>query len=395
MYARGCRDRPSRGGRGGVRTPWGWLPVVGLASLLAWPAAGAVEEDALPWSAQPTARTLYPVRPQPMLVWQRAMIDAMAGPDASPLFRDAASALDVRWRLVAADQDVLPPTPEEADRALDLSLRGAGMGLERVLREALRRSEVLNVAEGVLRTTLRPAIVLERGPGGPRVRVDDHLWDARANLAAVTEGPRATGPRPPGLYRPPPRGPRPPRVRVGSGMRLVDDPRVDESRETALLASTRPAVSGWVGMEGLGLDALQAGVTWVDPWYDANSELVWWDLAARQPLAPRVFLRLELSSRDPSILPDRGRAGVSWQLPGYDTWRLSLDGTRRFPKPIDPEDPGEWRAELRLSTNLGWHVPVDIDRWPLGHQPGARGPVLPSVTPVGPNEVAPLARGDP
>lgn len=324
----------------------------------------------------------HPVRGEPMLAWHRAVAATMAGPTASPWFRDTATAMDVRWRLLAAGEPLPDPSEAEVERALDLSLQGAVLGLDQVIREALSRSEVLAVAEQVVRTGLRPGIVVQGGPGGPRLSLDDRPWTGRAALAAVSEGPR------PGR-RPPP----PPRARLGAGLRFVEqEAAAAEDDPLSSLSDLEPSLQGWLGLDRVGVEAMTATVSWLSPFDEERPEAepeLWWDLAARQRLLSGVALRAQLSSHDPLLLPDMARVGLLLPLPANERWRISLDGTRRLPNPERASDEGEWRAELRLSANLDWSLPVDVDRWPLGQQPGAPGPLPLALRPRGPNTPSP------
>lgn len=348
----------------------------GIGALALW-AGGARAAPLEPSYTSPSPEQLHPVRPQPFLAWHRAVADVMAGPDASPLFRDTSTAMDVRWRLVAAGEELFPASDTEEQKALDLSLQGATLGLSRATWEALSRSEVLAVAGKVVRTGLRPSVVVERRPDGPRLRLDERAWSSQLSRASVSEGPRL-GER---------RAPRPPSLRVGGGARLIEDPDLDTDQP---LSNLQPAVQGWVGLERLGLEAMQLDVTWFDPTPDQDPR-IWYELVARQRIVGRLSLRAELESDDDLLLPDAGRAGLAWQIPEHPGWRIGLDGVRRFPRPYRAGDEGEWRAELRLWSTLDWRVPVDIDRWPLGHEIGEPGPTMLALRPSGPNLASPVA----
>lgn len=353
-------------------------PPLGAACWLAL-AGPAQAEDAgpMPWYAEPVGLTLHPVRPQPMLAWHRAVATMMAGPDASTLFRDVSNKLDVYWTLEAADLDPLPLDDATRDLAFDRSLQGMTLGFSRLLQDTLDSNEVLATADRVIGTGLRPSLIVEKGDDGTHVRLDQRPWSSNGSLASVADPSRS-----------PQNGPPKPSLRTGAGVRLVEDADRGDTPLTDLV----PAAQGWLGLDDMGVDALFMDATWVRPWARPKHPQIWWDFAMRQALTSRLALRVSTSNADDNPLPDRARAGFSWQIPGYRDWRIYLDGVHDFPDPSDPEDPGEWQVVTRLSASLGWHLPVDVDRWPLGQEPGAPGPMLLALRPTGPNETAPLAR---
>lgn len=328
-----------------------------------------------PWYTLPVIQGLHPVRPQPGLAWQRATAAAMAGPGASPYFRDTATELDVRWRLEAAGEPLLPADDQLADTALKLSLTGASMGLTRLVHDALARDEVLGVAQDVVRAAVSPGVVVQRRPEGFHVELDDRSRAFVAGRAAVLEGAR----RP--MHRPPV-----PTLRVGTGLRLTER-ATDLSGD--LVATPVPAVAGWFGLDHMGLDALLLDATWIEPWSDEGPPRLRWGLAARESLLGGLSLRAQLTSDDGVGLPDSGRLGLGYALNRPETWTVRLEGGCRLPAHTG-DDPGEWRVEIGVRANLDWRLPVDIDRWPLGQQVGAPGPTLPSVRAGGPNRAAPL-----
>jgi len=346
-----------------------WFALAGVAL--------AADAAPTPWYAEPVGLTLHPVRPQPMLAWHRAVATAMAGPDASTLFRDVSNKLDVYWTLEAADLDPIPLDDATRDLAFDRSLQGLTLGFSRLVQDTLDNNEVLETADRVVATGLRPAVIVDRGDEGTRVRLDRRPWSASGSLASVSD--------PSHLPR---EGPPTPSLRTGGGLRLVEDPDLGDTPLTDLA----PAAQAWLGLDNLGVDALLVDATWVRPWARPEHPRIWWDFALRQALTTRLALRASTSSADDNPLPDRARLGFSWQIPEHQDWRVYLDGVRYFPDPADPGDPGDWQVVTRLSASLGWHLPVDIDRWPLGQEPGAPGPMLLSLRPGGPNETAPLAR---
>lgn len=352
---------------------------LGLGLGLA-PARSASAEElplAQPSYTWPPETALHPVGPRPWLTWHRAVAATMAGPDASSMFRDTSTALDVRWRLVAAGQEPLPPTDEESQRALNLSIQGASLGLSRAIADALAQSEVLSVVGKVVSASLRPAVVVKQGPEGARVSLDERAWSAQATRAAVTEDPRPGSPS----------AARPPQLRVGGGVRLVEDKTLDYEEPFSNLG---PSVQGWIGLDRLAVEALQLDVRWVNPLEEQKNPVIWWNLAARQRIGYGLSLRADLQSEDRNPLPNRARAGVAWQLPGLPGWRVGLEGVRYLPDAEVSGDEGEWVGQLRLWSNLDWRLPVDIDRWPLGHEIDAPGPMMLAVREGGPNQVSPI-----
>lgn len=340
-------------------------------------AAAAQSAEETPWYTLPITEGVHPVRPQPGLAWQRSMAAVMAGPGASPYYRDTATALDVRWRLEMQGKALLPASRDDATDALNLSLTGAAMGLSRMVQDALARDEILGVASDVVRTAMSPGLVLSRQEEGFHVELDDNPRGFQQGRASILEGPRSSR-----------RGPPPATMRVGTGLRLTDG---GGDLTSDLLDDPVPAASAWLGLDHMGLDALLLDLSWSDPWgRSRDARELTWGLAARQAIWNGVSARAELLSEDGLGLPNRGRAGLSYRLKEQRAWTVRLDGARRFPSQAEDARPPEWRVELSLRANLDWVLPVDIDRWPLGQEVGAPGPKLPAVRRGGPNEVTRL-----
>ena len=329
-----------------------------------------------PWYATPLATELHPVHTQPALAWQLAMADAMSGPRASPLFRDTATALDVRWRLVAVGAPVPEPTDALFEAARDLSLTGAALGARQVVDQTLDRSEVLSVAQDVVRGLVRPGLVVQRQDGHLHAHLDEGVRAPRAAIASAMELPR------PGA-RPPPA----PTLRIGGGLGLAEGTwSADGGWETQPL----PAVHATLSASQVGVDVAQLEALWLAPWDRADEVRARWALVVREGLIYNTSLGLEAWSADERPVPARARLSLSWPLPARPGW-LVRGGVARTWEDSTLRD-GEWRVELALRANLGWHVPVDLRRWPLGQEIDGLGPVFPCVPDRGPNEVAPVVR---
>ena len=172
-------------------------------------------------------------------------------------------------------------------------------------------------------------------------------------------------------------------MRLGTGLRLAER---GDALDDDLLPVPVPALVGWFALDHWGVDGMLLDATWIEPWASDAPPRLRWGLALRESVWNGMSLRAQVTSEDGIGLPDVGRVGLGYALNRPETWSVRLDGVGRLPDHTG-NAPGEWRIEVGLRANLDWHIPVDIDRWPLGHQVGAPGPSLPSVQNRGPNRV--------
>lgn len=346
------------------------IATLALALVLVRPAAGGECRDG-PWMT--AAVTLHPVRPQPVLTWQRNTRDAMSGPGASIWYRDHSTALDTRWRLEQAGY-LVESSPDDEEQVRRLAFAGALMGLERTVNDALDRSDVLGPARRVFAFVSGPGLTLRERDGETRVQAASAHAPAGAMVAAVEQVPS----RRPDT-----------RLRLGSGLSLVDLDGDDYSLGAAPALVARV----FIDVRALGLDALHLELQDPDLLLETPDDTpLRWQVSARQGLVPGLFLLAAATSDPWTGLPARWRAAVELRPPVWRPWALRLSTSHRLPLENDPADPGEQRVELTLRADLAWRVPQDVDRWPLGLEPGARGLVLPMIEDSGPNQVQPVVR---
>ena len=391
MFARTTSARGARGRAAAVR---GFAVA---AALVGSPLARAADASArYDYSAYDTLAyaqltyALHPVRTQPIADWQRATAAVMAGPGASTFYRDVAAEMDVRWRLEAAGTTLEPFDEADEMRVLNLSLTGAGIGLQRVLEATVSRSPELRVVHTIARSVASPSLSVQKRDSGMKVDVDRGTRMAGPAMADASELPCPyRAPPSPADARRAPRGPPrppPPTVRVGTGFDLGE---TDE--ETATI---NPAVSGDLEARNAGVDTLRLESSVTRAPDAAISPVETWAIVARQDVLPRVSLHADLRSAAFQALPTRALAGLSWSPRSDERWYTRVNVIRAFPAPVERLVNGEWRVEVQLRANVGWRLPQDVNRWPLGLEPGARGVVLPSIPDRGPNRAPPLAQAD-
>jgi hypothetical protein len=323
------------------------------------------------WQGTTVARSLHPVRVHPMADWQRAMSLAMAGPQASPLFRSTSSRMDCYWRLSAVGP---APFLSESfrDVVVDHALLGASLGWEATLRSTLDRSEEMSVLRQVITTASGPRLSWTGGEEGGEIRVDEHSRRGRMAMVDLEEGRPAL----PVSQRPPPA----PQFRLGTGMRMVADEDDDDLAES-LEIQTEPALSAYAHGSHLGLDHFRMEILWQNPG-TARQELAW-EMALRERMHPFVSWVSSLQgSLDGEI--ERARSSLEWHPPQVQPWVL------RTGVLIRPDEGAPIRIEMAIQARTRWHLPQTLDRWPLGMEPGAEGPYWPVLPDRSPNELVEL-----
>jgi hypothetical protein len=331
------------------------------------------------WDGEVVARALHPVRAHPMADWHQAMSLAMEGPQASTLFRATSSRMDCHWRLSSTG-----PAPELTETfeqvVLDQALLGASLGLEATLRNTLDRSEDMAVIRRVIRTAIRPGIEWTGGDDGGEFRVDDHSRRGRMAMVELEDG----RPHLPVSSRPPPL----PQLRVGSGLRLVSSDDSDPLMGS-LEIDADPALSTYAYGTHIGLDQVRLELLWVNP--GSPSQDLGWEVVIRESLHPVVAWIGSLHGALDGEL-ERARSTLEWHPSQAHPWVLRTGVSLR----TDREVPV--RVEISLQTRTRWMIPHEQSRWPLGLEPGARGPTWPRLPDRGPNELvtlgSPLRAGD-
>lgn len=334
-------------------------------------------------------RELHPVRDPFLARWQHATAREMSGAGASPWYRDLSVALDVTWRLSELSAQPVVLDTAVRDRALDMAIAGATSGWNTTMYRSMQRRPELAPLQTMIRSAISPSLRIERGhSGGTRVRTDDGTArNQQAAMADINQGP-TTGPSPS-----PRSGPQP-SLRTGSAFTLVSVPTSADVRAGSDADSPlSPGMTSWIDVREVGVDAarLQARMS-QNPERARFRPQVRWAAMARQGLLPDWAAIADLQGRSNEVGVVRSAVALEHQLARYGLpgWALRAAASRELRDDLEPTLYEE-RVMVSVRTNLGWYVPQDIDRWPLGHRPGAPGPVLPQLRPGGPTEPVPLA----
>ena len=326
------------------------------------------------------------VRDRPVSDWQRNMSGLMAGPAASPLFRDAATQMEVRYRLVAGGAEPLPLSPEDQQRVLALTLSGATMGGRATVREVFNRSAEARLARQIVKTALSPGVMAQGGAGGWNWEVDTPLDAGEARLLEEDDPSTTTVVRRPATV---PLGPPPPTFRLGTRLRFLPNQTLASGAGEPLRfapATVTTLQSTRIGLDVLRLDVFARPVLGPRP-PQAPPLSAAWSAAARQRVHPDLSLLGEAVGGDRSAIPERLRYGLELRPPEMGPFALVLSRSRPT---LDPR-PEERITSLVLRTSLRWSLPQSVDGWPLGQEPLSAGPIWPELGPAGPNRLEPLA----
>lgn len=286
----------------------------------------------------------------------------MAGPRASPLYREKAAELDALWRIWGWEGTVPVLDEDERQRILDLAVSGTTTGLTWSMQELFEQDDGIQTATRIVRLFTSPSIQLSgsRDPDAPvRLQLNDGSLGGKEQIARIEQvGPRAR------------RRPRGPTFRLGQDLRVVE--RVTDEGDLFYA----PGAVAYVEARRLWAEAtrLQNAVLPDEEGVIIHS----WATSSRWRLHPRWTGHLSLAGEGRLPYPDRSRIAVGWTSRTQPVWLVQPGLTRRFPRP-DRERLPEWRVDVRLQWNLRWRVPSDVDRWPLDHELFAPGRPLPEV----------------
>lgn len=357
-----------------ARTPLFDLPPAAEAATL-------VDEDALPQAVS----ELHPVRDPFLAQWQRHTARSMSGPGASIWYRDLSTRLDVTWRLAELSANPVQLDTAVRDQALDQAIAGATQGWDDAVRRAIRRTPELAPLHTIGRSLFTPTLQVRRGRHGQaQVTTDDR--SARTAQAALAEIDQAT-PVAGGTARSP-------ALRTGSAITLVRIPSSADVRSGADRESPlAPGMLSWVEVRDLpGIDAarVQARVS-ADPERPRFRPQARWVGVLRKSIHPEVALVADVRGRPDMVTPERQMAAVDVSLSrvGLPAWALRASASRELREDLEPgliED----RLMVSVRANLGWYLPQDVERWPLGQRPLAPGPVFPELPAAGPTAPMPL-----
>ena len=361
------------------------------------PARDIVPSEIFP-ARQPTigtglpevVRDLHPVREPFVHKWQRATTRSMAGPSASVWYREMATRLDVGWRIAE-----MSPTPAIIDKntrdlALDMAIAGASSGWDAAMNRTLRQSTELTSLHTLARSLVTPSVQVQRArDGSAKVTPDASAsLDTRAALANIDQGQglgRATRASSPTL-------------RTGSRFTIISTPTSEDVRAGNDADSpVSPGMSSWIDLRDVVFDAARVQARLAQPpernRFNPN---VRWTALARQELIPSWAVIADIQgqvSRRAEQQRFAVRQGVALEHRlnklGLSAWAVRGGVTKELRDDLGP-DIIENRLTVSLRADLGWYVPQDVDRWPLGHRPGAPGPVLPVLEPTGPGRPTPF-----
>jgi hypothetical protein len=323
-----------------------------LALLLLLTAAAALAAPQ-PWDRPPVAPPTRDARDPFLSRWHRATADVV---DENVWFRALSADLDVRWRV---DQLGLARPADAAlrDRTLEQAIAGTYLGWDRAVRQWMQTTDALSALYGVGSALSRPALRVEAGPEGRRLRPPDEAAarNADAARAAIDQGP-APGARPR------------PALQLGSAVTFVELPRGAEALSAAQGPQLRASAQTYLQAWALGVDAarLEAAVRAAER-----------PLARPPSLAVRAIAREGLGARaalvgEASVEPARPRrsaavrAAAEVRLQPQGSWWLRATAGQAPGGPVT--GPIQF-AELGLRANLGWRAPQHVDRWTLGQQP--------------------------
>lgn len=323
----------------------------------------ALAQEGEPWLVQSVAPQLHPVGPAFLRDWQLNTRDLMAGQRASPLFRSTAAGMDVHWRLAAYDTEMPWLFEEQQEQARQLAWLGTSLGFQQTVQAIVSQSPEISALYMGIRTVTAPSIEIRGTPnrsgGGPRVKLNQGSRNRAAAMASLSEAPLSARSRQT-------------RVRIGSGVNVVQlqPPGAAEDQQVYTLG----LVSS-VEADRIGPLSFRAAAAVVQPGPDATH--VNWNGNARVPLRYGVSILNNINGTAEAVT--RISSGVEYR-PGASPYNVRLTASQRL-------DLGEERVMLSVTRQLRWTLPVDIERWPLGAEPGTRGPYLPQLPDRSPHQL--------
>ncbi len=267
----------------------------------------------------------------------------------SSLFRQAATDLDVHWRLAAFDGAQPWMDPDRGRDLVDLAVIGAGLGVGLTARRML--------TEGPF--DLRPDEAMAERAVSALAEIDDPTRSAPAEA----------------------RRRRRPRVQPGASMafRTSVDPEYWEDRTLVDAA----VVTTWVQARDVGLEKLRLQLTTSQPADEEPWEIAW-VAVARQPLTPRMSVVAEVRGTAEAEAMRAGtpaslRSAVDLRVAPHQPIYLRAEASRRD---RGEDEELERRVGVSIRANLAWRAPVRDAPWRLpGLGPGPIGAGEPTAAP--------------
>jgi len=313
----------------------------------------------------------------------------MSGPGASPWYRDTATHLDVRWRIAELSPETIQIEQNVRDRAVDMALAGALTGWNMTISRTLRRTPELVPVQTAIQSALTPGFQLQKSSSGS-TRVSAQAPGTRnqqAALAAINQGPTS---RPTSSPVDPPSS-----IRTGSAITLLRMPDSSDIQAGADADTPlSPGLSSWVDVREVLVDAARIQTRLSTPQKARRFRPeVRWTAVVRQGLMPDWALIADLQGTPNAVRPTRNGIALEHQLArmGLPAWAVRLSAGQELRSDLESELQ-ESRLMLTVRTNLGWYLPQDVNRWPLGQRPGTSSPMATDILPGEPSTALPLAQ---
>ncbi len=386
-----------------------------MLTLLALSLVGLTLAAESYWWTQPVVLDLTPAGPHYIERHRQLMDLRTSGMGANPAFRQPWTRMDAHWAMIDdGDLTGVYIAPEEAERYRDLAVVAATVAAQDLLHETVDRSDVLRGMRVAVRSVTSPSLMVRKNEyDHTEVRANQARGMQNNNLiaasiaepncpveelsAASQQSPRdqqssaygQQSPRPPQGQAPARRRPTPlerptpkPAFNVGFAGGVNTAVGTDDmtSGEPATFSLTVAWSAYMQARNVAGIDVLRLSgnvMEW-QPLTEGDEPVTTgaWMLSARERFLPRWTGVLDARSVGGQVALDAVRPGVAWQV--FKTnprWYLQTNYTHGLVTEARPE--ALHTAQVRLLWTSRWSAPSAPDRWPLGLQPGASGPVWP------------------
>jgi hypothetical protein len=293
------------------------------------------------------------------------MDERLAGPRASPVFRQEVAWAEAHWAIESRGWDTVAPTDDQRDELLALLGTAGGMAAGDLVNDTLARSEVLFASQQAVRGIVAPAFTFTPGRQEKvEFGTDRRMRDPRM-AAANVEYLRAKG-RPPA-----------PRLTTGAALRFrewTDDPDVALVDWTVFANGERMGLKSW-RVEGLVVSQQ-------------------WLVTGRQRLLPGWDVMAQARSFEGQPEPGRWSLGTITDLPvPGPPWQVRTSWTHKLP---DAQGKGaEERLMVEVRALWDWRAPQAPDRPAIGDRWDRVGPASPGSLDPNDRQVVWLSDPDP